>query len=251
MQLSLLGVCDGVHNLVAEPLMGAFLNMRKGSVQQFQVIVPEAYPYPAGMASCLTNFNDHQLYLEHAGRFFEVDSGADVAHAKFFSVVLQPGRKAHKMVVASGGVGMPATTLPAMACSPTGQIYVFGGLVPHIDNESDDAKFPSITWAATKQLYVIHMGGNSSAPELSKPKRLASSDAGMALPGPRSGHCMVYLPPSMQPKLNTPEGALLLFGGSNVNASDVLEVLRAASRAELNVSQWVTSTWLYDIAADN
>jgi hypothetical protein len=166
------------------------------------------------------------------------------------------------MVAASGGDGMPETMFAAMACTPEGHLYIFGGLAVNachlkITRLFADTTYQEVvcTWMATNALHFTQLAGKHSEPNVSMARKSASAGAVRAAPGPRSGHSMIHLPASM-PQLNMTHGALLLFGGSDINTTNALEVIRTASAgksdavAMLNASKWDSTTWLYDIAAD-
>jgi hypothetical protein len=63
---------------------------------------------------------------------------------------------------------------------------------------------------------------------------------------------MVYLPSATVSSLGLAGGALLLYGGSDVDQTTLSELLKdeTAAAAVLNVTEWDTAAWLYDISAD-
>jgi hypothetical protein len=235
-------------------LQGAYINVANGTVRSFIVDPPDTYPYPAGVATCTTTLDGQATYVEHGGRF-DNEEGSEEAHAGFFAVAAQPGKAVHTMVAVPGGKGVPASVLASMACSPNGDIYLFGGLVAstNANSRKEESDAPIMTvWTPTAALNSLALTGSSSKPSLGTATKLAAGAKRGAGPGPRSAHAMVYLPAATVSSLGLAGDALLLYGGSDVHQTKLSDLLEneAAAAAELNVTEWDTTAWLYDISAD-
>jgi hypothetical protein len=200
----------------------------------------------------MTMLDGQATYVEYGGRFLNNEAAIEEAHAGFFAVATQPGKATHTMVAVPDGKGVPATTLASMACSPKGDVYLFGGLVAFTKMPSSKDEVPEITWAPTAALYSLQLTGSSSKPSLGTPTELAAAAKRGAAPGPRSSHAMVYLPKATVSSLGLAGDALLLYGGSDVNQTQLSDLLEdeTAAAAVLNTTDWDTTAWLYDIAAD-
>jgi hypothetical protein len=200
----------------------------------------------------MTTLNGQPTYIEHGGSSAN-NEGIEETQAGFFAVAAQPGKAVHTMAAVPGGKGVPATTLASMVCSSKGELYLFGGLTstkPPSSKEEGNVAMP--TWTPTAGLYSLQLTGSSSKPSLSTATKLAAGAKRGAAPGPRSSHAMVYLPKATVSSFGLAGDALLLYGGSDVNQTSLSELLRdeTAAAAVLNTTEWDTTAWLYDIAAD-
>jgi hypothetical protein len=241
---------------LVEPLQGAYINVGKGSVSNFTVLPAEGYPYPAGVAACMTSLDNQPMYVEFGGSYFETVSAKEVVQEGMNAVNIQPGRPEARMAGLSGSSGMPGAAYASMACSADGHVYVFGGLTisgytPSVNEALGLTTFMPI-WEPQCSLFSVKLGGSSSALSISRATKLAAAAKAAASPSARSGHELIYLPSVTVSQLGLQSDALLLYGGSDMNTTSLGEVLQneTAAAKQLNSSEWDTKAWLYDIAAD-
>lgn len=193
------------------------------------------------------------MYVEHGGRFS--DGGTFTVHKGSYAALVQPGRPIVRLMTLSGSAGMPGAAYASMACSPVGQLYIFGGLTMYgytilpVPNSDNTMKLPE--WKPHGSLFSAKLGGSSSVPAISRAVQLAPAAKGAAFPSARSGHVLTYLPSSTVSQLGLQSDVLLLYGGSDINTT-LGELLANKTTAPqlLNASEWDTTAWLYDIAAD-
>eukprot|EP00775_Hariotina_reticulata_P009585 gene9585-9748_t len=233
------------------PLRGAYISMMNNSIDNFTVPASKDYPFPAGVSSCVTLLGGRHTYLEQGGWYFDQE-GKRVVSPGAFAVNVQPGQQ-HTMVTASGNVGKAATVYGSMACLPNGQVYTFGGLVIAEYSqlfEGDPTEYA--IWQPTSRLHKLQLKQGAGRFSLEGPQEMKPQQRGVA-PANRSGHAMVYLPAETVSKQGMSQGALLLYGGSDLVLDDqpdtsfLSQLEEAKRKQELNGSSWDTAPWLFDI----
>lgn len=158
----------------------------------------------------------------------------------------------HTLLAASGGNAVPARTQAALACAPDGRVFLFGGLNP-TSQSGATAGQPETQWQPTNSLHSFKLGGRVSQPSVTQQGEVTKGSSSNPLPPPRSGHTMAYLPPSVVAGLGMRAGALVMFGGSNITATDLETLTGNANETDtaqqLAGTSWDTSTWLFDLDA--
>lgn len=215
--------------------MGAFINLNRSTVENFTIKPATSYKYPVALSSCTTSLGGRTVYVETGG----VDQQA--LPKGVFVMDTAYTTEQHNLLAAAGGDAVPGRAQAALACSPDGKLFLFGGLV-------DGGQ--GTQWKPTNELYMYQLAGGVGAPRVTKHGEVTKASP---QPAARSGHAMVYLTPSVASKLGMQQGALLLYGGSDVPATDVglhtLELNETETAAKLRNTNWDTATWLFDLAA--
>eukprot|EP00883_Tetradesmus_obliquus_P003960 jgi/Sobl393_1/14275/SZX72377.1 len=239
-----------------KPLQGAYINVEKGSVSNFTLQPAEGYPYASGVAACMTTMDNQPMYVEQGGWYNDNATSKTAVQRGFYAAPVQPSSPSVRLVGMSGSTEGPGAAFASMACSSDGQLYLFGGLslsghTPQF-NEHLNITIHMPIWEPQALLFGAELGGSSSAPSISRAIKLAAGVKGAAAPGARSGHALIYLPAGTVSQLGLQSDALLLYGGSDVNTTSLGGVLLNETEAAkvLNASEWDTTAWLYDIAAD-
>lgn len=238
--------------------MGAFISLNSSSVINFTITTPPSstgYNHPLGLSSCMTTLQGRPTYVETGGSSYEAKTGTDAMARGVYIMDTVVTEQEHSLKAAAGGDAAPACTQSAMACSPDGRLFVFGGLEKG-DQKPAPGKVFSTLWKPTNGLVSLKLGGSAAAPSVSKELEVpptATAAEGGAQPSPRSGHAMAHLPPSLASKLGMQQGGLLMYGGSNITATNmedfVLALNESESAAKLRATGWDTATWLFDIGA--
>lgn len=234
-------------------MKGAFINLNRSSVTDFVIKPDAAYKYPVGLSSCMTSLAGRPVYFETGGYVFNAADGKgwDVLPKGVFAMDTAPTAEQHSLKAVPGGGAVPARVQAALACSPEGKMYVFGGLdIGSQTGGSGDAKVLETKWVPTNGLHTFKLSGSAAAPSISKESELTTATP---QPAPRSGHAMTYLAPAVASKLGMSQGALVMYGGSNVpypNIQDfALSDNETESAVKLRTTSWDTSTWLFDLGA--
>jgi hypothetical protein len=233
--------------------MGAFINLNSSSVTSFSIKPPSGYIYPQGLASCMSRLEGRPAYVEVGGTSFQASKGTgrDVMSKGLFVMDASSAVQQHPLVAAAGGDVVPQRAQAALACGPDGRLFIFGGLA--IGGQSVGPEGPGTyvtAWQPTNALVTLKLGGSVSSPRVSKDGEAAAGSSG---PSPRSGAALVYMPAAVVSALGMSQGALLLYGGSSINATNMeqfdLNDRSKPSRlaARLRGTSWDTSTWLYDL----
>lgn len=237
------------------PLMAAFINLRNSTVRNFTVKPDASYLYPKGQASCLTQLDGRPVYVETGGSAYTAEGavGSDKFQKGAFVMDAAPSNPQHALVAAGGGDVAPATTQGAMACSPDGKLFLFGGLSGKLPATPQQPGVLSAIWTPTNTLHVLKLSGSPSKPQVSKEAEVAVSQ--QQGPSPRSGAALAYLPSSVvSSSLGMQQGALLLYGGSTLNATSMSQYDLGKSEAQqaagLRTTTWDNTTWLFDLAAN-
>jgi len=193
------------------------------------------------------------VYVETGGVVFNAvgGEGREVLPKGVFAMDPAPTAEQHTLAAVPGGDAVPARAQAALACSPDSKMYVFGGLdIGSQTGGSGDVKVFKTNWVPTNGLHTLKLSGSAAAPRISKEAELTTATP---QPSPRSGHAMTYLAPAVASKLGMAQGALVLYGGSNVpypNIQDfALSDNETESAAKLRTTSWDTATWLFDLGA--
>lgn len=250
----------------AVPLRGALIDVAGSRVQSFNITKAKGYQFPQGFASCMSTVGSTPVYLETGGWYYD-DQGTPRTQPGFVAVPMQLGKTVQPMLTVAGAAD-PAggRVFSALACSPDGAVYTFGGLrvakydqIP-LDYDQDgktDRTVPEPVWAATNSLHLATLGGSDTAPAFSKAQLLGPSAAanGTArnrnVPGPRAGHTLTYLSPSTVASLGLNSGALFLYGGSNLTIPTLTATLTNESDTAEALSDvtFDPTAWLFDLGS--
>eukprot|EP00879_Flechtneria_rotunda_P012921 GHRR01013494.1.p1 GENE.GHRR01013494.1~~GHRR01013494.1.p1 ORF type:complete len:1269 (+),score=413.90 GHRR01013494.1:1918-5724(+) len=245
-----------------KPLLGATIAVQDSSITSFSVEPPGDYIFPAGYASCMTHMGNAPFYVQSGGWNFD-DAGKELTAPGVNVIPVPAGKADPAMMTAAGGSTIPGVVFGSMACTSTGLVYLFGGLAIDdyevYDYQDYDADGNVVNQTASKALWTsvntlhtfqITEGAKTAAVngvgELLKPRNNSVT------PTARNGHALLYLPAATVARLCLEEGALLLYGGSNVTSPTLgRELLNETMAVDyLSATAWDTTVWLYDIAAD-
>jgi hypothetical protein len=197
------------------------------------------------------------VYVEAGGSRFIARNGTgqDEINPGLFTMDLAVSSQQHTMLAASGGNAVPARSQAALACTPDGRAFLFGGLSA-TTRSSDVEGLPDTQWQPTNSLHLFKLSGSVSQPSLIVHGHATNGSAGHPLPAPRSGHAMAYLPPGVVSGLGMRAGALVMYGGSNITATGLFELLDEPAINNTEITRklsgisWDTSTCLYDLGKD-
>lgn len=241
-------LCLSAHSA---PLMGAFINLNASSVANFTIHTPDGYIYPKGLASCMTGLQGRPMYVETGGTEFDVERNEDVLSKGVFVMEATVSAAQHSLVAAAGGAGVaPGFVHSALACTPDGQLFLFGGLRNGGRRGLNPGGDAATSWEPTNSLTALRLSGSAGSPSVSQQFEV-SSGATSPQPAARSGQAMAHLPPSVVSSLGLSQGGLVMYGGSNIPATlqdYLLGANATAAAAKLRGTQWDTTTWLFDVA---
>lgn len=244
-------VVKRLFSLFPEPLRGAYISMSNSTVEDFTVPASRDYPFPQGVSSCVTMLGGRHTYLEQGGWYFDKESRKPVVSRGVFAVDVQPGQQ-HDMVAVSGDAADAAAVHGNMACLPNGVVYAFGGLVIAEYLKEEGTEYAA--WAPTNALHKLQLKQSGDGYSVEAAQEVKSSQGAAAAPSKRSGHALLYLPAATVSKQGMTQGALLLYGGSDLRFEDQpgvgsLSQLEESERPQkYNGSFWDTAPWLFDIA---
>jgi hypothetical protein len=231
-------------------IIGSFINLNRSSVTSFTVPPPKGYIFPAGLSSCMTALQDQPVYIEAGGTRFNGQTGADEMSKGVFVMDAAVTTKQHTLTAAAGGEAIPSRTHAALACSPNGRLYLFGGLQLAATVEGQGDVKDSI-WKPNNGLYAFKLGGSASSPSVLKEFESVTSSA--TQPSPRSGHAMALLSADVAAKLGMKQGALVMYGGSSIDTTNMDEFTQTLNATEsslkLRNTTWDRSMWLFDLEA--
>lgn len=232
--------------------MGAFINLNTSSVANFTISTPGGYIYPKGLASCMTRLQGRPVYVETGGTEFDADRNEDTLSKGVYVMDATVSAAQHSLLAAAGGGGTaPGFVHSALACTPDGQLFLFGGLRNGGRRALNPGGDAQTSWEPTNSLTVLRLSGSPGSPSVSKDFEFSSSSTSPQ-PAARSGQAMAYLPPSVASSLGLSQGGLVMYGGSNIPATlqdHLLDANATAVAAKLRGTQWDTTTWLFDVAA--
>jgi hypothetical protein len=234
-------------------LLGAFINLNASSVANFTIKSPGGYIYPKGLASCMTRLQGRPMYVETGGTEFDATKNEDAVSKGVFVMDAAVSTAQHSLVAAAGGgSAAPGYVHSALACTPDGQLFLFGGLRNGGRKALNPGGDAQTSWQPTNSLTALRLSGSPGSPSVTKDFEVSSSSSSASTqPAARSGQAMAYLPPSVSTSLGLSQGGLVMYGGSNIPATLGDHLLGANSTeaaAKLRGTQWDTATWLFDVA---
>ena len=195
------------------------------------------------------------MYVEAGGsRLIAADgAGQDEMSAGLFLMDAGVTSRQHSLLRVSGSDTVPARTQAALACAPDGRVFLFGGLLPALQGGGQEGGAADTQWQPSNALHTFKLGGRVAQPSLTQLSEVTGGSAGAPLPPARSGHAMVFLPPGVVSGLGMSDGALLVYGGSNITTTN-LEAFAATDNdtetaLKLSGTSWDRSTWLWDLGA--
>lgn len=191
------------------------------------------------------------MYVEAGGSRY-TDANQDVMSPGLYVMDMAVSAQQHTLLEASGGKAVPARTQSALACAPDGRIFLFGGLFP-ASRVAGAGGVTETNWQPTNSLYTFKLGGSVSRPSVTQQGEVTKGSSSHPLPAARSGHAMAYLAPGVVSGLGMRAGALVMYGGSNMTATNMERFADTSNETELAAklagTSWDTSTWLYDLGA--
>lgn len=229
--------------------MGAFINLNSSSVTSFTIQPGTGYIYPSGLSSCMTQLGSRPVYVEAGGSRYipEQKPDLDIMSKGLYVMDAAVSSRQHALLPAAGGEAVPQRTHAAMACSPDGRVFLFGGLA--LDSAANFTE-TALKYKPMAGLHAFKLSGTASSPQVSK----AFEAVGVGSePTPRSGHALEYLPPGTMSGLGMAQGALLMYGGSNLTASNLEDFQVAdnetATAEKVRSTSWDTAVWLFDLGS--
>jgi hypothetical protein len=237
--------------LTADPkISGAFINLNASTVANFTIRPPDGYIFPQGLSSCMSTLQGRSVYVEAGGSSFIGKTGADEMSKGVYVMDAAVTAKQHTLKAATGGDAIPPRTQAALACGPDGRLYLFGGLQLAAQVERPGDVKDSV-WKPTNGLYAFKLGSSAASPSVAM--EFESMTGSGAQPVPRSGHAMAVLSSDVAGNLGAEQGALVMYGGSSINTTDMDTFTQKLNVSEASLklrnTTWDRSTWMFDLSA--
>lgn len=210
------------------------------------VKVDRSYSYPIRIASCVAGTaTNTPIYLEYGGTSSNINLRSQTT-SRVSGMIIQRDQigKENISLQLTEVVGMnemPAAAMAAMACAPDGRAWVFGGA--EISREKNTVDWKPMAGFTAFQVRLRSTGVTSATapPSVLEATSTALQPRGLSPPA-RHGHALLYVGPEDAGALGEmPNGALLLFGGTNSSRIDLRGAISTSS------TMLFSDLWVFDV----